>query len=94
MNTAATLQSRLGALSPLVLEITDDSALHAGHPGAAGGAGHFSVTIVSEQFLGLSRIARHRTVLERVGDLIPHPVHALAIKAYAPDEYHSSRKDA
>ena len=94
MNTAATLQSRLGALSPLVLEITDDSALHAGHPGAAGGAGHFSVTIVSEQFLGLSRIARHRTVLERVGDLIPHPVHALAIKAYALDEYQSSRKDA
>ena len=37
--------------------------------------------------------ALHRAVLERVGDLIPHPVHALAIRAYAPDEFPSSRKD-
>jgi len=25
--------------------------------------------------------------------LIPHPVHALAIRAYTPDEFPSSRKD-
>ena len=94
MNAAATLEARLGALAPIVLEITDDSAQHAGHAGAAAGGGHFSVTIVSEHFLGLSRLARHRAVLDRVGDLIPHPVHALAIRALAPDEFHSSRKDA
>jgi BolA protein len=94
LNAAATLEARLGALSPIVLEITDDSAEHAGHAGAAAGGGHFSVTIVSEHFLGLSRLARHRAVLDRVGDLIPHPVHALAIRALAPDEFHSSRKDA
>jgi len=91
---SATLESRLAALSPSVLEIRDDSALHAGHAGAAGGGGHFSVTIVSEHFQGLGRLARHRAVLERVGDLIPHPVHALAIRAYAPDEFPSQRKDA
>ena len=94
MNVAATLEARLGALAPIVLEITDDSAKHAGHAGAAAGGGHFSVTIVSEHFLGLSRLARQRAVLDRVGDLIPHPVHALAIRALAPDEFHSSRKDA
>ena len=94
MSVAATLEARLGAFAPTVLEITDDSAKHAGHAGAAAGGGHFSVTIVSEQFLGLSRLARHRAVLDRVGDLIPHPVHAIAIRALAPDEFHSSRKDA
>ena len=94
MNVAATLEARLGVLAPIVLEITDDSAQHAGHAGAAAGGGHFSVTIVSEHFLGLSRLARQRAVLDRVGDLIPHPVHALAIRALAPDEFHSSRKDA
>lgn len=94
MNVAATLEARLGALAPIVLEITDDSAKHTGHAGAAAGGGHFSVTIVSEHFLGLSRLARQRAVLDRVGDLIPHPVHALAIRALAPDEFHSSRKDA
>ena len=94
MNLSATLHARLTALAPTVLEIQDDSALHAGHPGAAAGGGHFSVTIVSEQFLGLPRLARHRAVLDCVGDLIPHPVHALAIRAYAPDEFPSQRKDA
>ena len=94
MNVAETLQSRLATLAPTVLEIEDDSHMHVGHAGAAGGAGHFSLTIVSEQFLGLTRIARHRAVLDRVGDLIPHPVHALAIRAYAPNEFPSHRKDA
>ena len=83
---AATLTSRLAPLAPSRLEVRDDSAQHVGHAGAAGGAGHFSVTIVSEQFLGKTRLARHRAVLECVGDLIPYPVHALAIHAYAPDE--------
>ena len=87
LGPAATLQARLTALAPSVLEIHDDSAEHAGHAGAAAGGGHFSVTIVSEHFQGLSRLARHRAVLDRVGDLIPHPVHALAIRAYAPDEF-------
>ena len=85
----ALLETRLRTLAPSVLEIHDDSAEHAGHAGAAGGGGHFSVTIVSEHFHGLSRLARHRAVLEQVGDLIPHPVHALAIRAYAPHEFPS-----
>ncbi len=86
---ANTLKSRLLPLSPVVLELDDDSAEHAGHAGAAGGGGHFSLLIVSEQFAGLTRLARHRAVLERVGDMIPHPVHALAIRAYTPDEFPS-----
>jgi BolA protein len=80
------LEERLAALCPTVLEIRDDSARHAGHAGAANGARHFSVTIVSERFLGLTRLARHRAILASVGDLIPYPVHALAIDALAPDE--------
>ena len=83
------LAQRLQSLGPSLLEIHDDSAEHAGHAGAAGGGGHFSVTIVSEHFCGLTPLARHRAVLDRVGDLIPNPVHALAIRAYAPDEFPS-----
>jgi len=92
-SVADTLQARLAELHPSMLDIQDDSAQHAGHAGSEAGGRHFSVTIVSEHFLGLSRLARHRAVLDRVGDLIPHPVHALAIRAYAPDEFPSSRKD-
>jgi len=86
---ASTLKSRLAPLAPVVLELADDSAEHVGHAGAAGGGGHFSLLIVSEQFTGLTRLARHRAVLDRVGDVIPHPVHALAIRAYTPDEFPS-----
>ena len=89
---ATELESRLRALAPTLLEIRDDSARHAGHAGAASGAGHFSVTIVSEHFLGLTRLARHRAVLDRVADLIPFPVHALAIDAYAPHERRSNER--
>jgi BolA protein len=89
VTTTETLRARLQALSPVVLQLDDDSAEHAGHAGAAGGGGHFSLLIVSEQFTGLTRVARHRAVLDRVGDLIPHPVHALAIRAYTPDEFPS-----
>jgi BolA family transcriptional regulator, general stress-responsive regulator len=86
---AVTIEARLAALSPVVFELADDSAEHVGHTGAAAGGGHFSLVIVSNDFSGLSRLARHRAVLERVGDLIPHPVHALAIRAYTPDEFPS-----
>ncbi len=85
----ALLRERLEPLRPLVVDIHDDSLEHRGHPGAAGGGGHFSLLVVSEAFTGQPRLARHRAVLERVGDLIPDPVHALAIQAYAPEEFPS-----
>ena len=86
---AATLRARLTRLSPSVLEIRDDGAAHAGHAGAAGGAGHFSLLIVSNAFSGVPRLARHQRVLREVADLLPHPVHALSIRALTPEEFPS-----
>ena len=88
MNDVQTeLRVRLADLAPLALEIHDDSAEHVGHAGAAAGAGHFSLLIVSEAFQGVSRLKRHQTVMARVSDLLPHPIHALSIKALAPEEF-------
>ncbi len=86
---AARLRERLAVLHPEVLEIHDDSAEHVGHAGAAGGAGHFSIVIVSQAFAGLPRLQRHQQVYRQVADLMPHPVHALSIKALAPEEFPS-----
>jgi BolA protein len=86
---AVEVRARLAPLAPTRVEIADDSAAHAGHAGAAGGGGHFSLLVVSEQFSGLSRLARHQRVLDRVADLIPHPIHALSIRALTPDEFPS-----
>ncbi len=86
---ASTLRERLDGLHPQVLEIIDDSAGHKGHAGAAAGGRHFSIVIVSQIFIGLSRLQRHQRVYRQVADLLPHPIHALSIKALAPEEFPS-----
>jgi BolA protein len=73
------------ALSPLRLQVRDDSHLHAGHAGAREGR-HFSVAITAEAFRGLSRVRRHRLVYDSIGPLLTQGIHALAIDARAPDE--------
>ena len=73
------------ALHPSVIEVQDDSHLHAGHAGASEGR-HFSVRITSARFTGCSRLARHRLVYDALRLLMPAGIHALAIEAHAPDE--------
>jgi len=77
------LRERLTALDPIELEIIDESHLHVGHAGSRDGAGHYRVKIVSPRFEGLRLVARHRLVYDLVDDLMPHPIHALAIDAKA-----------
>ena len=74
------------ALSPSVLEVGDDSHLHAGHAGAASGGGHYRVKIVSERFEGLRLVMRHRLVYDAVHGMMHTDIHALAITAVAPSE--------
>jgi BolA protein len=84
--TAQRLQAVLqAALNPLLLEVQDDSHLHAGHAGALEGR-HFSVRVVSAAFDGLSRVARHRLVYDAARSLIAEGIHALAIDARTPAE--------
>ncbi|MBB5216733.1 BolA family protein [Parapusillimonas granuli] len=75
------LKERLQPLAPTYLDIIDESHLHAGHEGSKSGASHFRLVIWTEQFNGLSTVARHRLVYDRVHDLMPYPIHALAIVA-------------
>ena len=77
------------ALSPDQLDIIDESHLHAGHPGARSGGGHFNVTIVSNAFEGVNLLARHRMVYDALGDAMKTDIHALSIKANTPKELQS-----
>jgi BolA protein len=81
------IQQRLTALSPIRLEVIDDSARHAGHAGAQGGGGHYRLLIVSDAFAELARLARHRLVHAALDDLVPIRIHALSIQALTPAEY-------
>lgn len=80
------LTRRLQLLEPRRLEIVDESARHKGHAGAADGRGHFAVLVVSDRFSDLPQMRRHRLIYEAVGDLMTTDIHALSIRAFAPDE--------
>ena len=87
MSTDELIRKRLAALNPVALEIFDDSHEHAGHAGAReSGGGHFQVFLVSEAFNGKNKVARHRMIYQAVNDLMPGTIHALAIRAYTPEE--------
>lgn len=79
-------ESLAAALVPELLEIEDESHLHAGHAGARDGRGHFRVTIVSARFSGQSRLARHKLVYQALGPLMQTDIHAVAIQAFSPEE--------
>lgn len=74
------------ALTPEVIEITDDSHLHAGHVGAATGKGHFTLRLVADAFTGRALIDRHRMVYGALAELMQTDIHALSIVARAPGE--------
>ena len=86
MDTVETIRERLSPLAPEALEVHDDSKAHAGHAGAREGGGHYELLIVSKAFAGKPAVARHRLVYQALSDLMPGRIHALAIRAYTPEE--------
>ena len=75
------------AFAPTRLAVINDSARHHGHAGDDdSGESHFTVEIESAEFAGKSRLERQRMVNRALGDLPGQRVHALAIKAQAPQE--------
>jgi BolA protein len=74
------------AFAPAQVAVEDDSARHAGHVGARGGAGHFRVRIESQAFSGRARLERHRMVYEALAEMLPGEIHALNIDARSPDD--------
>ncbi|WP_119392874.1 BolA family protein [Taklimakanibacter lacteus] len=73
------------AFQPQLLDVIDESHLHAGHAGShPDGESHFRVKIVSEAFAGKSRVDMHRMVNAALADELKSRVHALAIQASEP----------
>jgi BolA protein len=75
------------SLSPVRLEIRDESDRHLGHAGHDGrGESHFSVEIVSPAFEGKSRVERQRVVYGLLQAELAERVHALALRTLTPAE--------
>ena len=88
MRVADSIEGKLAAaLAPERLAVIDQSHLHAGHAGARPeGETHFRVEIVSPAFSGKSRLERHRLVNDLLKDAFAAGMHALELKAKAPEE--------
>lgn len=86
MTVADSIRDRLAALHPEYLEILDESGDHVGHAGARDGGGHYQLIIVSRAFENQAQQARHRMIYAALGPMMHKEIHALAIKAYAPEE--------
>ena len=72
----ALLRANLAATD---VQVIDESHKHRGHAGAAGGGGHFRVTVVSPRFADLSPVQSQRLVYQALGDMMTQEIHALTI---------------
>lgn len=69
------------ALSPVRLEVINESHLHAGHAGDDGsGESHFRVVISAPALATQSRVARHRAIHAAIGPDLIARIHALALE--------------
>ena len=75
-------------LTPLRLDVIDESHHHAGHQPDMTGSGetHMRVRIVSERFAGLGRLQRHRLINDLLKPELDAGLHALAVEPAAPGE--------
>jgi len=78
------LRERLAAQH---VEVIDESVLHAGHAGAAGGGGHFRALVVSSRFEGKSLVERQRLVYGALAEMLSAEIHALAMQTLTPEQW-------
>lgn len=80
-------------LDALHVGIIDESYLHRGHK-AAGGGGHYNITVVSPQFENVNPLDRRRMVYSALDGAIngtPKLIHALQIKTYTPGQWQEAQ---
>tara|TARA_R110002096_G_scaffold13386_7_gene47532 strand:+ start:1531 stop:1791 length:261 start_codon:yes stop_codon:yes gene_type:complete len=81
MRVAGEIEARLSAaFAPQVLDVVNESHLHAGHAGDDGsGESHFNVTIRAVAFGPMTRIQRHRAIHQALGPDLIARIHALEL---------------
>ncbi|MGY0634944.1 BolA family protein [Luteimonas sp. A478] len=75
------IQNALQALTPIHLEVLDESHMH-----SRGLETHYKAVVVSDAFAGKMRVRRHQAVYAALGPLMQE-IHALALHAYTAEEW-------
>jgi len=85
MSVETTIINKLKSNMKLLhLEVVNESVNHNVPPGSES---HFKVVIVSDEFVSLSLIARHRLIYTVLSAEIMDNIHALTIHAYTGDDW-------
>ena len=82
MNIQGTLTKKAESLNPLHLEIINESGDHSGNATES----HFKVIVVSDAFIDVKLIDRHRHVQKLYKDEIAI-IHAFTLHAFTPVEW-------
>lgn len=57
----------------------------------SGDGHHFEAIIVSDQFVGKSRVAQHQLVYTALGDRMRQEIHALSMRTLTPEQWAALR---
>lgn len=88
MLTVKEIEARLIHLKPYYLNVIDESSKHANHYyNPNNEVTHASIIIVSDHFVELSLIERHRQIYSKLKSDFANKLHALTIKALTISEY-------
>jgi stress-induced morphogen len=83
-------QKLTAAFDPILIDVIDDSARHAGHAGVRHDKSlqgtHFRVKIVAASFANLSKLDRHRLVHDCLKTELADQIHALSLTLLSPED--------
>ena len=86
INIIDKIRAKVIILEPIALDVVDVSDQHKGHSGwREGGQTHFHITIVSDHFIGKSKLERHKIINELLSDEIKM-IHSLSISTKTSNE--------
>lgn len=84
------IEQKLATLTPIFLDITNESHLHNVPPGSES---HFKVIIVSDAFNGKRPVMRHQIVYQLLAQELQQKIHALALHTYTSQEWENQKND-
>lgn len=79
------------ALGPEVVQVVDESGMHAA---PRGGGSHLKVLVVASAFAGVPLVQRHRQVNDALAEEFASGLHALSIAAHTPEEWEARGRKA
>lgn len=86
MNLQTQIESKIqNAFHVAFLEMENESHMHSGPASES----HFKMTLVADEFEGMSKVKRHQAVYKVLAEEMPK-FHALALHTFSPQEWEQS----